>query len=288
MNWIRYTATNSVASGSKSAIGIWFPFVAPEHHLRTSPGSYTVYGRPGRQRARNIIMWKTSKNIPVGNIHGSEWYDLQTCDLFFNRMNLVFDDAPIVTRIVTMRLDMSTARYQGVYNVHHFIGTCGFSEKIIRRQNNCVFMFEYANSTNVGGEIYSNIRFDAPCQTNLDEDWIKGKVWGISKFRSVSLGDVGHTLDANIVQTFEREQTWYFPTPVRIKKSKSERGRWMSMKDHPSEKALLVRQTFLATDGRAILSFNGTVEQLADIPGMFMYSKDPGDYVEYLGTLPGI
>ena len=214
-------------------------------------------------------------------------YDFQTRDTFIKRMNLFFDNTPVVTRIVTMRLDMSTARYQGVYNAHHFMGTCGFSEKIIRRHDNCVFLFEYANSTNVGGNIYSNICIDAQCHSRVVDDRIKGTVWGISKFKYVPLGDVAHAVHANIVQSFEREHTWYFPNPVSIKKSKSERGRWMSMKNRKSERQLLARQTFIATGGRAMLSFDGTVEQMGDIPGMFMYSSDPGDAVEYLGTLPG-
>jgi hypothetical protein len=203
-------------------------------------------------------------------------------------MQLFIDGEPAAIRIVTMRLDMSTARYQGLYNVHHFMGIPGFSQKILRLHNNCVYMYEYANSTSVGGDLYSNLPFDGTGQPIAVEERIKGTLWGISQFRFVPDVQVGHSVDRNIVQTFKRERTWYFPTPVRIRKAKSERGRWLSMKDHRSEQALLVDQTSLATGGRAILSFESTVEQFGDIPGMFVYSKDPCDNVEHLGPLPGI
>ena len=204
-------------------------------------------------------------------------------------MEIIHNDRRYVVRTVVMRLDMSTARFQGGYHLHHFKGTNGVSPKLLEKQNNDIYMFEYASRPNIGGVRYAKTLAEAPMAQNTDSMRIQGTVWGLSVYCYVpkELARKHPSVDPDTQQTFRRVHTWKFIDPVRIKRGRTERGRWLSMTNHHSEQIQLALQTALASGERIKFIPSGVVDCIGVLPGMEIYNDDRDPLVERSGALPG-
>lgn len=141
-------------------------------------------------------------------------------------MHTIFSEGSTYdVRIVRTFATMSALRYRGGYTEHVFKGTAGFSELVLNRQQNIVFMFEYSSHTDQGAEPYKILPCGSPGPRENDIA-LAGTVWGLTKYERCP------NTATDAAQTFRTVQRWIFPRPVTIGVGNEYGRRWVHLREY--------------------------------------------------------